>query len=109
MAADFTVISGHLDPGRPPEDGMDWDYLATGPSTLVLLMAMDRLDKIARELILRGRDPGSPAAAIANATLPDQIAVRAPLSELAERVTEAGLAAPAVIVIGAVVDALSAS
>ena len=70
LAADFTVVSGHLDPGRPPEDGMDWDYLANGPSTLVLLMAMDRLDKIARELIARGRDPHTPAAAIQNATLP---------------------------------------
>jgi len=107
VAADFTVVSGHLDPGRPPEDGMDWDYLANGPSTLVLLMAMDRLDKIARELIARGRDPHTPAAAIANATLPTQRVVRAELAELAERTAAAGLAAPAVIVIGPVVDVLA--
>ena len=106
LAADFTVVSGHLDPGRPPEDGMDWDYLANGPSTLVLLMAMDRLDKIARELIARGRDPRTPAAAIENATLPQQRVVRAELSDLADAVAAAGLAAPAVVVIGAVVDAL---
>jgi uroporphyrin-III C-methyltransferase / precorrin-2 dehydrogenase / sirohydrochlorin ferrochelatase len=106
LAADFTVVSGHLDPGRPPEDGLDWDYLANGPSTLVLLMAMDRLDKIARELINRGRDPRTPAAAIENATLARQRVVRAELHELAEVVAAAGLAAPAVVVIGDVVDAL---
>jgi uroporphyrin-III C-methyltransferase / precorrin-2 dehydrogenase / sirohydrochlorin ferrochelatase len=106
LAADFTVVSGHLDPGRPPEDGLDWDYLANGPSTLVLLMAMDRLDKIARELIDRGRDPHTPAAAIENATLPRQRVARAQLHELADAVAAAGLAAPAVVVIGHVVDAL---
>ena len=107
LAADFTVVSGHLDPGRPPEDGMDWDYLANGPSTLVLLMAMDRLDKIARELIARGRDPRTPAAAIENATLPASAGGagrRWPSSPTRSRA--AGLAAPAVVVIGAVVDAL---
>jgi uroporphyrin-III C-methyltransferase/precorrin-2 dehydrogenase/sirohydrochlorin ferrochelatase len=106
LAADFTVVSGHLDPGRPPEDGMDWHYLANGPSTLVLLMAMDRLDKIAAELIVRGRDPRTPAAVIENASRANQRTVRADLADLADAVDAAGLAAPAVVVIGAVVDAI---
>ncbi len=108
IAADFTVVSGHLDPGRPPEDGLDWHYLANGPSTLVLLMAMDRLDKIARELILRGRDPHTPAAAIQNASRIGQRVVRAELGDLAEAVTAGGLTAPAVVVIGAVASVLPA-
>jgi uroporphyrin-III C-methyltransferase/precorrin-2 dehydrogenase/sirohydrochlorin ferrochelatase len=108
LAADFTVVSGHLDPGRPPEDGMDWDFLANGPSTLVLLMAMDRLDKIANELIHRGRPGQTPAAAVQHATLPGQRVVRAPLAELADAVAAAGLTAPAVVVIGDVVGALPA-
>jgi uroporphyrin-III C-methyltransferase/precorrin-2 dehydrogenase/sirohydrochlorin ferrochelatase len=107
LAADFTVVSGHLDPGRPPEDGLDWDYLANGPSTLVLLMAMDRLDKIANELISRGRPPETPAAAIQHATLARQRVVHATLDRLAEAVTEQGLGAPAVVIIGPVVAALA--
>ncbi len=48
VSADFTVVSGHLDPGRSPERGIDWPGLARGDATLVLLMAMDRLDADSR-------------------------------------------------------------
>src|SRR6185437_2898051 len=51
VAADFTVISGHLDPGRPADQGIDWPGLAASGGTLVLLMSMDRLDLISAELI----------------------------------------------------------
>ena len=47
VAADFTVVSGHLDPGRSADAGVDWPGLAAGAGTLVLLMAMDRLELIA--------------------------------------------------------------
>jgi uroporphyrin-III C-methyltransferase/precorrin-2 dehydrogenase/sirohydrochlorin ferrochelatase len=109
IAADFMVISGHLDPGGGTlRDGAhDWDYLATGPSTLVLLMAMDRLASIAAALIERGRPAQTPAAAIQSATLPAQRVVRTTLGELAQQCAATGLGSPAVVVIGAVVDALS--
>ena len=32
VAADFTVVSGHLDPGRPAEHGIDWPGLAATPA-----------------------------------------------------------------------------
>ena len=106
LAADFAVVSGHLDPGRPAGDGLDWPALATGPSTLVLLMAMDRLDKISSELINHGRPPETPAAAVYRATLSDQQVIRARLDELAGAVAAARLGAPSVVVIGDVVAAL---
>ncbi len=106
LAADFTVVSGHLDPTRAGGDGIDWAALAAGPSTLVLLMAMERLDKIAVELINHGRSAQTPAAAVHRATLSGQQVVRAPLQELAAAVAQAGLGAPSVVIIGAVVDAL---
>jgi uroporphyrin-III C-methyltransferase/precorrin-2 dehydrogenase/sirohydrochlorin ferrochelatase len=107
VAADFTVVSGHLDPGRAPSDGVDWPGLATGAGTLVLLMSMDRLDLIAGELIRHGRDGSTPSAVVHRATLPGQQVVRAPLSGLAAAVSASGVGAPAVIVIGAVVDVLA--
>jgi uroporphyrin-III C-methyltransferase/precorrin-2 dehydrogenase/sirohydrochlorin ferrochelatase len=106
VSADFTVVSGHLDPGRSPERGIDWPGLARGDATLVLLMAMDRLALIADELIAHGRAATTPAAVVHGATLPDQQVVRAPLGELAEAVAQAGVGPPAVVVIGEVVDVL---
>jgi uroporphyrin-III C-methyltransferase / precorrin-2 dehydrogenase / sirohydrochlorin ferrochelatase len=109
VAADFTVISGHLDPGRPSDQGIDWPGLAAGGGTLVLLMSMDRLDLITAELIKHGRAGTTPAAVVHRATLEDQQVVRAPLAELADAVRAAGLGAPAVIVVGDVVDVLRTS
>ncbi len=106
VAADFTVVSGHLDPGRPADHGVDWPGLAAGAGTLVLLMSMDRIALIADELIKNGRAASTPSAVVHRATLPGQTVVRAPLSGLAAAVAASGVGAPAVTVIGAVVDVL---
>jgi uroporphyrin-III C-methyltransferase / precorrin-2 dehydrogenase / sirohydrochlorin ferrochelatase len=106
VAADFTVVSGHLDPGRAPDGGVDWPGLAAGGGTLVLLMSMERLDLIASELIKHGRGAATPSAVVHRATMPGERIVRAPLGELAAAVAEAGVGAPAVIVVGAVADVL---
>lgn len=103
------MVSGHLDPGRAPDHGVDWPGLAVGGGTLVLLMSMDRLGLIADELIRHGRASSTPSAVVYRATLPGETVVRAPLSELAEAVERAGVGAPAVTVIGAVVDVLHPS
>lgn len=107
VASDFTVVSGHLDPGRAPDQGVDWPGLAAGGGTLVLLMSMDRLDLIAHELIAHGRPASTPAAVIHRATTARERVVRAPLGELAAVVADAGIGAPAVIVVGPVVDVLA--
>jgi uroporphyrin-III C-methyltransferase/precorrin-2 dehydrogenase/sirohydrochlorin ferrochelatase len=108
VASDFTVVSGHLDPGRGSKEGIDWPGLAAGSGTLVLLMSMDRLELIAAELIRHGRSPDTPAAVVHRATLPGERVVRAELGRLAAAVAEAGVGAPAVVVVGAVVDVLAA-
>jgi uroporphyrin-III C-methyltransferase/precorrin-2 dehydrogenase/sirohydrochlorin ferrochelatase len=107
IAADFTVVSGHLDPGRPAEESIDWPGLAAHAGTLVLLMAMDRLQVIADELIAHGKAPDTPAAVVYQATTAAQQVVRAPLADIAEAAGRAGLGAPAVVVIGKVVDVLA--
>lgn len=107
VAADFTVVSGHLDPGRSVESGIDWPGLAAGTGTLVLLMAMDRLELITRELIAHGRPARTPSAVIYRATLEDQQVVRASLDGLAAAAGRAGVGAPSVVVIGDVVNVLT--
>lgn len=106
VAADFTVVSAHLDPGHGPDRNIDWPGLAAHAGTLVLLMAMSRLDLITDRLIEHGRSASTPAAVVHRATLADQRIVRAPLGELAAAVQRAGVGAPSIVVIGDVVDAL---
>lgn len=108
LAADFTVVSGHLDPGRPLDAGLDWAALARA-STLVLLMSIERLDLIVKELVSHGRDPQTPAAVIERATLDGQQIVRAPLEQLPAEVIAEGVRAPAVVVVGDVVNALASN
>lgn len=107
VAADFTVVSGHLDPGRAGEQGIDWPGLAASAGTLVLLMSMDRLDLIAGELIAHGRSADTPAAVVHRATLPGERVVRASLAELPEAARRAEIGAPSVVVVGEVVDVLA--
>ncbi|HZC71822.1 MAG TPA: uroporphyrinogen-III C-methyltransferase [Jatrophihabitans sp.] len=107
LAADFTVVSGHLDPGRPADEGIDWPGLATHAGTLVLLMAMERLDLIAKALIEHGRAPDTPAAVVHNASVRGQRVLRASLAEIAATAEREGVGAPAVVVVGDVVDVLN--
>ena len=102
VAADFAVVSGHLDPSRPGV-GVDWQALADGPATLVLLMALDRLDAVAGELVKRGRPAATPVAVVRRATLPDQQVLVATLGTVAAEAARAGLRPPAVVVVGDVV------
>lgn len=106
LAADFTVVSGHLDPGRPVDQGVDWPGLAAHAGTVVLLMAMDRLDLIAARLIEHGRSAATPTAVVHRATLPDQRVLRAPLAEIAALAQRNGVGAPAVVVVGDVANVL---
>jgi uroporphyrin-III C-methyltransferase/precorrin-2 dehydrogenase/sirohydrochlorin ferrochelatase len=107
IAADFTVVSGHLDPGRPAGESVDWPGLATHAGTLVLMMAMDRLQLIADELIAHGKAADTPAAVVYQATTAAQQVVRAPLAGIAAAAARAELGAPSIVVIGDVVDVLT--
>ena len=103
VAADFAVVSGHVEPGGSPGSVIDWQALADGPATLVLLMALDRLGAAAAELVKRGRPGDTPVAVVRKATLPDQQVLVATLDTVAAAVADAGLRPPAVIVVGRVV------
>jgi uroporphyrin-III C-methyltransferase/precorrin-2 dehydrogenase/sirohydrochlorin ferrochelatase len=105
VAHDFTVVSGHV----PPDDEaslVDWPALARMRGTLVVLMGLKNLDAIAAVLVHNGRDPFTPAAVVQEGTTRGQRMVRSTLGEVAAAAAEAGLRPPAVVVVGAVVDAL---
>jgi uroporphyrin-III C-methyltransferase / precorrin-2 dehydrogenase / sirohydrochlorin ferrochelatase len=100
-AQEFTVASGHVPPGDP-RSSVDWDRLAAGTGTLVLLMAVANLRRIADALIRGGRSPQMGAVVIENASLPSQRILRTTLARLADDAAAADVEPPAVVVVGAV-------
>jgi len=102
VTQDFAVVSAHLDPSQPGAT-VDWDGLARGTGTLVLLMAVAHLDAVAAELIKRGRDAATPVAVIRDGTMPEQQVLTSTLGRVAADAESAGVAPPAVVVIGEVV------
>ncbi len=98
----FAVVSAHLAPDHPGST-VDWDALARLGGTVVLLMAVERLEVVCAALVAHGRAPGTPVAVVQSGSLPDQRTVVTTLQDAAR--DAAGLRAPAVVVVGEVVAA----
>jgi uroporphyrin-III C-methyltransferase / precorrin-2 dehydrogenase / sirohydrochlorin ferrochelatase len=103
VAQDFHVVSVHVPPGDE-RSTVNWDALAASTGTLVLLMALERIDTIADTLIRKGRNPGTPVSVIADGTLPTQRTISTTLEKVARLTVEEGIRPPALVVIGDVVD-----
>ncbi|MBV8083265.1 MAG: uroporphyrinogen-III C-methyltransferase [Chloroflexi bacterium] len=101
-ASSVSIMTGRLRAEKGQPD-IDWQEAAGGNGTLVFLMAVTNLAEVVDRLIEAGRAPDTPAAAVRNGTRPDQQTVRAALRDLPAFVSQAGLKAPAVIVVGDVV------
>lgn len=99
LSQGFTVVSGHVPPGDP-RSTLDWAALARSGTNLVLLMAVATLPAITQALLAAGLDPTTPAATIADATLPTQRSVHADVATIAARVAAEGIVAPAITVVG---------
>jgi uroporphyrinogen III methyltransferase/synthase len=99
---DFAVVSGHVDPAAP-DSSVDWRALAVGPGTIVLLMGVEKIGKIAAKLIEHGRAGDTPVAMTRYGTTARQKTVVADLNTIEEAARNAGMTAPAVTVIGLVV------
>ncbi|RJL22838.1 uroporphyrinogen-III C-methyltransferase [Bailinhaonella thermotolerans] len=102
VTQEFHVVSAHIAPGRPGST-VDWEGLARSQGTLVLLMAVERIAAIASTLLRHGRSPETPVMVVQDGTLPTQRALRATLATVAERVAEAGVRPPAIVIVGDVV------
>jgi len=95
VSTHFTVVTGHEDPAKG-ETSTDWNALARTGGTLVILMGAGRLAEIADALMVGGRAPSTPVAAVRWGTRPDQLTIRATLATIAG----AGVEAPSAIVVG---------
>jgi uroporphyrin-III C-methyltransferase len=101
-ASQVTILTGHEDPTKP-ESALDWELLARGRGTIVILMGVKNLPMIAEALLHNGKDPETPVAIIERGLRKDQRVTTGPLREIGRIAGEAGVKPPAVIVIGDVV------
>ena len=95
------IVTGHTaDTAGGLPGGMA--EMAGLPGTLVFLMGLGSLERIAEELMAGGKAGSTPAAVISGGNSPNPACVRGNLQNIAARVRQAGVQAPAVILIGAV-------
>jgi uroporphyrinogen III methyltransferase/synthase len=126
IATSFHIVTGHeradkLDPvatlqgdschpERCVEDAkskdlsLDFPTLAHCPGTLIFLMGIANMDFIARRLIECGKDPKTPLAFIEKGTTPYQRTVMATLETAGETIVREGVTAPAITIMGGVVE-----
>ena len=101
-ASQVTILTGHEDPTKP-ESALDWELLARGRGTIVILMGVKNLPMIAEALLANGKEPETPVAIIERGLRKDQRVTTGPLSDIGKIAGDAGVKPPAVIVIGDVV------
>jgi uroporphyrinogen III methyltransferase/synthase len=99
----FTVITGHEHPAKP-ETSVDWAHLAKDRGTKIILMGVERIGEISRQLISYGMDPATPVGMVRWGTTGRQQSITGTLATIAKVVEEAKFAAPAVTIIGSVVE-----
>ena len=98
---EFVVVSGHVAPDHP-ESLVNWNALATLSGTIVLLMAVERIELFAKALLDGGRPADTPVLVVQHGTTAAQRTLRATLADAPERIRAEGVRPPAIIVIGAV-------
>lgn len=77
---------------------------AHGAATLVVHLAVQRIDQVVEEL-LPNYGPDCPVAVVAYASRPDEVVLRGTLATIAEQVHAAGVKRTAVIIVGRVLSA----
>jgi uroporphyrinogen III methyltransferase/synthase len=109
-ASSFAVVTGHergddLGPSSTgtAEGRRDWKHIAWAADTLVFLMGFENLMEITNRLIENGRDSDTPVAIVQWGTWSAQRVVTGVLSSIVEEAKSAGIASPAVCIVGDVV------
>jgi precorrin-4/cobalt-precorrin-4 C11-methyltransferase len=88
----------------PMPPGEDLGSLATNGATLVLHLAIQRIEQVVAELTPH-YGSGCPAAVVAYASQPGEVVLRGTLSDIAGQVLAAGVRRTAVIIVGKVLAA----
>lgn len=93
----ITFLTAHEAQGYAEHD---WRGLAQPGKALAIYMGLRAARFVQGRLMLHGASPNTPVTIIENASRSDEKRVSASLADMAERISEAGIAGPAIIFIG---------
>lgn len=102
-SSSVTFVTGHESAGKyRPE--VNWQALAHGSETIVIYMGIHNLPHIIPQLLSAGLSPKTPVALIRWGTFPEQEELVGTLATIVTQVEAVGFEAPAIVVIGSVVN-----
>lgn len=102
-SSSVTFVTGHEAAGKyRPE--VNWKAIAQGSETIVIYMGIHNLSSITQSLLEAGLHPDTPIGLIRWGTAPEQEELIATLTTVVQAVEEKGFTAPAIAVIGNVVN-----
>lgn len=102
-SSSVTFVTGHETVGKYRPQ-VNWQAIAQGSETIAVYMGVHNLPYITQELLNAGLSPDTPIALIRWGTRPDQEELIGTLETIVQRVEESGFEAPAIAVIGQVVN-----
>jgi uroporphyrinogen III methyltransferase/synthase len=103
LASEVTLVTAHEDPQKE-SSVVNWEALAQGRGTLVTYMGVKTLPRVTRALLKGGKPANTPVALIYRGTLPNQKVLEGRLDTIARLAKKARFQAPALTVIGRVVN-----
>lgn len=103
VTTSVAFVTGHEHPGKEASE-IDWERLSLGSGTVVFYMGMKNLPEIAANLVAHGRSPFTPVALIRWGTRPEQEVLVGTLADIADKARKASFRAPAITVVGEVVQ-----
>lgn len=99
----LTFVTGHEDPTKK-DSSINWESLAKSNGTIVCLMGVKNLPEIVQRLKENGLSSTTPAAVVRWGTTSRQRTVTGTLDTIAHQVKAAKITAPAIIIVGRVVQ-----
>ncbi|MGD2278674.1 MAG: uroporphyrinogen-III C-methyltransferase [Candidatus Omnitrophota bacterium] len=102
LASSVVMVTGHEDIDKK-KSAIDWKGIASS-GTIVLYMAVCVIDRVVKLLLKAGKSADTPSAAVSNAGSIAQRVARTSLKELPREVKRQGIKAPAIFIIGKVVN-----
>lgn len=102
-SSSVTFVTGHETAGKYRPQ-VNWEAIAKGSETIVIYMGVHNLPYIIQQLTQAGKSLDTPIALIRWGTRPEQEELIATLETIVQKVEETGFEAPAIAVIGSVVN-----
>lgn len=95
-----TVILTRMEGRTPMPEGEKLSELARHHASMVIFLSVGFMDDLTAQLLEGGYEPSTPVAVVYKATWPDQKIVTGTISDIAQKVKDAGIRKTALTVVG---------